>query len=53
MGFWGVAVVALVFAALAAVLLYAFAVWVSVSDESYLATVWGLVKQMLSGDFFK
>lgn len=52
MGFWAGAAAVIVLVVIAVVLLYALALWWSVREESFISTVWGVVRQVATGDFW-
>lgn len=50
--FWAGALIVLATSAAVIAALYAFALWASARSESYFTTLWNLVKQICSGDFW-
>jgi hypothetical protein len=50
--FWAWALIVIALALVVTVLLYALALWAGAREESYWETVWGLVKQIATGDFW-
>lgn len=52
MGFWADFLIVLAASAAVIAALYALAIWASVRDESYFTTLWNLVKQIVTGEFW-